>query len=152
MAELLLDVLEPLLPRLLLCLLLIKDGSIALVIPAVPLLIVILSRGFVRVVLPGVASFSFSICFPRRVKVLLFFLVMVFWPPRACRASWGHCICLVSFSNSLSKRWLMRRSASISSILACRASRVPPGGRLSTFASLVLHPWRIGVAPGCVQS
>ena len=56
------------------CLLLIKDGSIASVVPTMPLLIVILSRGFVRVMLPGLASFSFSICFSRRVEVLLFFL------------------------------------------------------------------------------
>ena len=70
--ELSLDVPEPLLPRPLLCLLLIKDGFVTLSIPVVSLLIVILSRGFVGVVLPSVASFSFSICFPRRVKVLLF--------------------------------------------------------------------------------
>ena len=71
MAKLLLDVLQPLLPRPLLCLLLIKDGSIAPVILVVPLLIAIFSRGFIRVVLPSVASFSFSIYFPRRVEVLL---------------------------------------------------------------------------------
>ena len=71
-AELLLDVPESLLPRPLLCLLLIKDESIALIIPVVPLLIVILSRVFVGVVLLSVASFSFSICFPRRLEVLLF--------------------------------------------------------------------------------
>ena len=56
------------------CLLLIKDGSITLVVPTMPLLIAILSRGFVRVMFPGLASFSFSICFSRRVEVLLFFL------------------------------------------------------------------------------
>ena len=72
MDELLLDVPEPLLPRPLLRLLLIKGGAIALVIPSVPLLIAILSRGFMRVVLPCVASFSFSVCFPRRVEMLLF--------------------------------------------------------------------------------
>ena len=74
MAELLLDVPEPLLPRLLPCLLLIKDVPIASVIPTIPLLIAILSRGLVRVMLPGLASFSFSICFSRMVEVLLFFL------------------------------------------------------------------------------
>ena len=74
MVELLLDVPEPLLPILLPCLLLIKDGSIASVVPTVSLLIAILSRGLVRVMLPGLASFSFSICFSRRVEVLLFFL------------------------------------------------------------------------------
>ena len=65
---------EPLFPRPLLGLLLIKDGPIASVIPTMPFLILILSRRFVRVTLPGLASFSFSICFSRRVEVLLFFL------------------------------------------------------------------------------
>ena len=37
-----------------------------------PLLIVILSGGFVRVMLPGVASFSFFICFSMRVEELFF--------------------------------------------------------------------------------
>ena len=70
--DFLLDVPEPLLPRPLLCLLLIKDGLIAFVVPALPLLIAVLSRGLVRIMLPGVASFSFSIRFSTRVKVLLF--------------------------------------------------------------------------------
>ena len=48
----LLDVPEPLLPR--------------------PLLVVILSKGLVRIMLPGVASFPFSIRFSTRVEVLLF--------------------------------------------------------------------------------
>ena len=74
MAELLLNVPEPLLPRPLPCLLLIKDEPIASVVPAMPLLIAILSRGFVRVILPDLASFSFSIYFSRKVEVLLFFL------------------------------------------------------------------------------
>ena len=69
-AELLLDVPEPLLPRPLLCLLLIKDGHVAFVVPVMPLLIEILSGGLVRVMLPGVTSFSFSICFSMRVEVL----------------------------------------------------------------------------------
>ena len=71
-ANLLLDVPEPLLPRPFLCLLLIKDGSIAFVVPTLPLLIAVLSGGFVRIMLPGVASFSFSIHFSTRVEVLLF--------------------------------------------------------------------------------
>ena len=74
MAELLLDVPEPLLPRPLPYLLLIKDGPIAFVVPTMPLLIAILARGLVRIMLPSLASFSFSICFSRRVEVLLFFL------------------------------------------------------------------------------
>ena len=52
MADFLLDVPEPLLPR--------------------PLLVVILSGGLVRILLPGMASFSFSIHFSMRVEVLLF--------------------------------------------------------------------------------
>ena len=51
MADFLLDVPEPLLPR--------------------PLLVAILSRGLVKIMLHGVASFSFSIRFSTRVEVLL---------------------------------------------------------------------------------
>ena len=51
-ADFLLDVPEPLLPR--------------------PLLVAILSGGLVRIMLHGVASFPFSICFSTRVEVLLF--------------------------------------------------------------------------------
>ena len=128
-AELLLDVPEPLFPRPLPCFLLIRDGSIAFIVPTMPLLITILSGGLVRVMPLGLASFSFSICFSKRVEVLLFFLddgVLAF---SGRRASWGRCICLVSCSNS--RRWLVRLSASISSVLTCRASSVPLGGRLS---------------------
>ena len=52
MIDFLLDVPEPLLPR--------------------PLLIAILFGGLVRIMLPGMASFAFSICFSMRVEVLLF--------------------------------------------------------------------------------
>ena len=51
-AYFLLDVPEPLLPR--------------------PLLVAILSRGLVRIMLPGVASFPFSVRFSMRVEELLF--------------------------------------------------------------------------------
>ena len=71
-AEFSLDVPEPLLPRPLLCLLLIKYGLIAFVVPAMPLLVVILSGGLVRTMIRGVTSFSFSICFSMRVEVLFF--------------------------------------------------------------------------------
>ena len=50
-ADFLLDVPEPLLPQ--------------------PLLVAILSGGLVRILLPDVASFSFSICFLTRVEVFL---------------------------------------------------------------------------------
>ena len=73
-AELLLNVLEPLLPRPLPCLILIKDGPIASIVPTMPPLIAILSWGFVRVMLSSLASLSFSIYFLRRDDVLLFFL------------------------------------------------------------------------------
>ena len=52
MTNFLLDVLEPLLPQ--------------------PLLVAILSEGLVRIMLPDVASFPFSIRFSTRVEVLLF--------------------------------------------------------------------------------
>ena len=80
MADFLLDVPEPLLPRPLLCLLLIKERPIAFVVPAMPLLIPILSGGLVRIMFPGMASFSFSIRFSTRVEVLLFSgnMVLVF--------------------------------------------------------------------------
>ena len=87
--------------------------------------------GLVRIMLPGVASFSFSVCFSTRIEVFLFSgnRVLVF---RACRVSWGRRICLVSCSNSFNKCWLVTRSASTSSVLACTVSKAPPGGRLST--------------------
>ena len=55
-----------------------------------------------------------------------------FWSFRACRVSWGRRICLVSCSNSFNKCWLVTRSASTSSVLACTISNVPPRGQLST--------------------
>ena len=110
-ADFLLDVPEPLLPR--------------------PLLIAILSGGLVRIMLPGrlvspfmSASRRWSRCCSSRVTG--------FWSFRACRISWGHRICLVSFSNSFSKCWLVTGSASTSSVLACTVFNAPPGGRLST--------------------
>ena len=71
-ADFLLDVPEPLFPRSLFCLLQIKDRSIAFVVPALPLLIEVLSGGLIRIMLPGLASFSFSIRFSTSVEVLLF--------------------------------------------------------------------------------
>ena len=117
-ADFLLDVPEPLLPQPLLCLLLIKDGPIAFVVLALPLLIAILSRGLVRIMLPDIASFSFSIHFSTRVEVLLFSgnRILAF---SGCCVSWGRCICLVSCSNSFSKCWLVTWSASTSSVLTC---------------------------------
>ena len=73
-AELLVDVPEPLLPGPLPRFLLIRDGSIASIVHTMPFLIAILFGGFVRIMFPGLTSFSFSICFSRRAGVLLFFL------------------------------------------------------------------------------
>ena len=72
LTDFLLDVPEPLLPRPLLFLLLIKEGPIGFVVPAMPLLVEILSGGLVRIMLHGVVSFSFFIRFSTRVEVLLF--------------------------------------------------------------------------------
>ena len=109
--DFLLDVPEPLLPR--------------------PLLVSILSGGLVRIMLPGVASFPFSIRFSTRVEVLFFLgnRVLVF---SGLSCLLGCRICLVSCSNSFSKCWLVKRSASTSSVLACTFSNAPPGGQLST--------------------
>ena len=114
MADFLLDVPKPLLPR--------------------PLLIAILSEGFVRIMLPGVDSFSFSIRFLTTVEVLLFSSnrVLVF---SGLYVSWGRRIYLVSCSNCFSKCWLVIRTASTSSVLAYTVSNTPPGGRLSTSPS-----------------
>ena len=131
MAEFSLDVPEPLLPRPLLCLLLITDGPIAFFVPAMPLLVAILSGELVRTLLPGVTSFSFSICFSMRVEVLFFLGNRVLTFSGLSRLL-GGCICLVSCSNSLSKRWLVKRSVSTSSVLTYTVSSVPMGGRLST--------------------
>ena len=111
MDDFLLDVPEPLLPR--------------------PLFVVILSGGLVRIMLLGVASFPFSIRFSTRAEVLLFSgnRVLVFL---GLLCLLGASICLVSCSNSLSKCWLVTRSASTSSMLAYTVSNTPPGGRLST--------------------
>ena len=109
-ADFLLDVPKPLLPR--------------------PPLVAILSGGLVRIMLPGVVSFSFSIRFSTRVEMLLFpgNRVLVFFG----RVSRGRRIFLVSCSNSFSKCWLVTRNASTSSVLAYTVSNAPPRGRLST--------------------
>ena len=56
---------------------------------------------------------------------------MVLWPSWACRTSRGRCIYLVSCSNSLIKRWLVRQSVTILFVLSCIVSNAPAGGRLS---------------------
>ena len=75
MAELLLDVPKPLLPRLLPHALPVRGWLIVSVIPIKHSFITILSsRGNVGTTLPSSAGFSYSISFSRRVEVLLFFL------------------------------------------------------------------------------
>ena len=73
-----------------------------------------------------------------------------FWSFRACHVSWGRHICLVSCSNSFNKCWLVKRSASTSSVLACTVSNVPPGGRLSTPPGWSCILGGLAFAPACV--
>ena len=110
-ADFLLDVPKPLLPR--------------------PLLIVILSGGLVRIMLLGAASFPSSIHFSTRAEVLLFLdnKVLVF---SGLSCLLGRRIYLVNCSNSFNKCWLVARSASTLSLLACTISNMPSRGRLST--------------------
>ena len=110
-ADFLLDVPEPLLPR--------------------PVLVMILSGGLVRIMLPSVASFPFSIRFLTGVEVLFSSGNRVL-ACQACRVSWGRRICLVSCSNSFSKCWLVTQSAFTLYVLARTVCSAPPGGRLST--------------------
>ena len=73
-AKLVLDVSEVLLPQPFPYIRLIKDGSIAYVVPTGNPLIVVLSWGLIRIVLLSLTSFSFSVSFPRSVMVFSFFL------------------------------------------------------------------------------
>ena len=82
---------------------LIKDGSIASVVPTMPLLIAILSKGFVRVMLLAWLVSPSPSASRGRSWCCCSSWVMVFWPSRACRASWGRCICLASCSTYLNK-------------------------------------------------
>ena len=119
MVGFLLDVPEPLLPR--------------------PLLVVILSEGLVRILLPGVASFFFSIRFSTRVEVFLFLGNRVFvFSGLLCLL--GHCIFLVSCSNSFSKCWLVtpRSCWPAQSLTSLREVGCPHG--LTGLASL--ENWR----------
>ena len=111
MADFLLDVPEPLLPR--------------------PLLLAILSGGLVRIMLPGVASFPFFIRFSTGVEVLFSFGNRVLGLSGLSRLLGGR-IFLASCSNSFSKCWLVTRSSTTSSVLAYTVSNEPPGGQLST--------------------
>ena len=151
MAELSLDVPEPLLPRPLLCLLLIKDGPIAFVVPALPLLIAILSEGLVRIVLPGVTGFSFSICFSMWVEVLFFLgnRVLAFSGlSRLLGALYLSGELLQLFQQALVGDTEFLHLVRVDLYSFLRASR----RSVVHVAWLVLHPWRIGMAPACVPS
>ena len=73
-AELLLDVLEPLLPRLFPLPLLIRGWLLASVVPARHSLMATISKGYIRIMPPGLAIFSSSVNASRGWEVLLFLL------------------------------------------------------------------------------
>ena len=131
MAELLLDALEPLLPCSLPHSLLRKGRFIVSDVRPEYCLIALFSGGQVRLVPPGSTRFCFYFCLSGRVEVWLLSLGVVLLPSWACRTSCGRCICLVSCSTSLIKRWLVRWSASISFVLSCIVSSAPAKGQLS---------------------
>ena len=109
--DFLLDVPEPLLPR--------------------PLLVAIISRGLVRIMLSGVASFSSSIRFSTRVEVLLFSgnRVLIFSGlSRLLGASYLPGELLQFFQQML----VGDAERLHPSVLACTVSNAPPGGWLST--------------------
>ena len=154
MAELLLDVLEPLLPLSLPCFLLTKDGygSIASIVRSMSFLIAILSGGFVRITLPSLASFSFSICFSRRVEVLLLFLGKGVWAFLGLSCLLG----ALHFPGELfqlSQQTLVGEAERLHLIRIGLYSFWCISGRSAIYVTLlVLHPLGIGVAPACVPS
>ena len=130
-ADFLLDVPEPLLPR--------------------PLLVAILSGGLVRVMLHDVASFSFYIRFSTRVEMLLFpgNRVLVFSGlSLLLGASYLPGKLLQLLQQVLvgdAERFHLVRVGLHSLYRASRRSTVH-------VTWLVLYPWRIGVASACVPS
>ena len=116
---LLLDVLELVLPRLFPLPLLIRGWLITSVVLAWHPLIATISRGYVGIMPLDSTIFSSSINVSGGAPRCCFSSCgMVLRPSRACCASCGRCPCLVSFANSLSRRLLKRRSASISLLAA----------------------------------
>ena len=96
--------------------LLIKDGSIASVVPTRHSLIAILSGGFVGIRLLGLASFSFSVNISRNDVLLLFFL-------RALH--------LLGEFPQVSQQTMVGETECLHLVtLACRVSRASLGGRL----------------------
>ena len=134
--------------------LLIKDGygSITYVVPSMPILIAILSGRFVRITLPSLASFSFSICSSRRVEVLLLFLGEVVWAFSGLSCLLG-ALHLPGELFQLSQQMLVCEAEHLHLICIGLYSLWCTYGRSTIYvALLVLHPWRIGVAPACVPS
>ena len=116
MAELLFDAFETIFPRLCPLFRLAGDWIVAFVVPALRLRrpVVAITRGFVGVMLPGLAIFS-SFADTKEVPKCRWALCgTVFWLAWIRRAPWGRCNILVSSSTSPSKRWLFRRRVSIS--------------------------------------
>ena len=92
--------------------------------------VALLSRGQLWSMPPGSARLCFCFSASGNVEILLPFMRRKVVTFLCCRVSRGRCICLVSCFNSPIRRWLVRRSASTSFVLACVASNVP-GGLLS---------------------
>ena len=117
------------------------------VVPAMPLLIAILFGGLVRVMLPGVASFSFSIRFSTRIEVLFFSdnRVLAFSGP-SCPLG---VLYLPGELLQLFQQVLVGDTERLHLVrvdLACLLEVGCPR-RLAD-----LHPWRIDVTPACVPS
>ena len=117
-----------------------------------PFLIVILSGRFVGIMLPSLASFSFSIFSSRRVEVLLLFLGEGVWAFSGLACLLG-ALQLPGELFQLSQQTLVSEAEHLHLIrislysfwCTCRRSAI-------YVALLVLHPWRIDVAPACVPS
>ena len=117
-----------------------------------PFLIAIVSRRFVRITLPSLASFSFSICSSRRVEVLLLFLGEGVWAFSSLPCLLG-ALHFLGELFQLSQKTLVGEAKHLHLICiglysfwcTCRRSVI-------YVALLVLHPWRIGVAPAYVPS
>ena len=117
-----------------------------------PFLIAILSRRLVRITLPSFASFSLSICSSRRVEVLLLFLGEGVWAFSGLSCLLGT-LHLSGELFQLSQQTLVSEAERLHLILIGMYSFWCTCGRSAIYvALLVLHPWRIDVAPACVPS
>ena len=115
-----------------------------------PLLITIFSGRSVRITLPSLASFSFFVRSSRWVEVLLLFLGEGVW-------AFSGLSCLLGALQLPSELFQLPQQTFVSEAKRLHLIRV---GLLSFWctcrrsviyiALLVLHPWRIDVAPACV--